>query len=39
MYGLLLLNMQEYVIKTYGNKAWQDLSKALKIAQVCKIVL
>ena len=31
MYGLLLANMQEYVEKTYGAKAWEEIKEALKI--------
>ena len=31
MYGLLLANMQEYVEKTFGQKAWEEVREALKI--------
>ena len=31
MYGLLLANMQEFVVKTYGAKAWQEVRESLKI--------
>ena len=25
MYGLLLLNMEEYVVKTFGKKSWEEI--------------
>ena len=31
MYGLLLMNMQEYVEKTFGAKKWVEVKEALKI--------
>ena len=31
MYGLLLMNMQEYVEKTFGAKKWVEIKEALKI--------
>ncbi len=34
MYGLLLQNMQEYVVKTYGQNKWDELKAALKIKEV-----
>ncbi len=34
MYGILLLNMQEFVIKTYGRDSWEEIRKSLKIKDV-----
>ena len=34
MYGLLLQNMAEYVVKVYGDKKWKEIKDALKIQQV-----
>ena len=34
MYGLLLKNLQEYCIKTFGAKKWQEVLEALKIKDV-----
>ena len=31
MYGLLLMNMQEYVEKVFGAKKWVEIKEALKI--------
>jgi len=31
MYGLLLLNMEEFVVKTFGKEKWEEVRKALKI--------
>ena len=31
MYGLLLVNMQEYVEKVFGVKKWIEIKEALKI--------
>ncbi|XP_059085656.1 soluble guanylate cyclase 88E-like isoform X1 [Tigriopus californicus] len=31
MYGLLLQNMAEYIIKVYGDKQWQEIKTSLKI--------
>ena len=31
MYGLLLMNMQEYVEKVFGAKKWVEVKEALKI--------
>ena len=38
MYGLLLENMGQYVIKVYGDKKWNDVLTALKIENVSKIL-
>ena len=36
MYGLLLKNLQAYIIKTYGAKKWKEIKDALKIDQVSR---
>ena len=33
MYGLLLQNLAEYVIKVYGDKKWKEIKDSLKIEQ------
>ena len=37
MYGLLLQNMSEYIIKVFGDKKWIEIRDSLKITQVRKI--
>lgn len=37
MYGLLLENMGQYVVKVYGDKKWKDVLQALKIEEVKSI--
>ena len=34
MYGLLLMNMEEFVVRTYGQKQWDEVRAALKIKDV-----
>ncbi len=34
MYGLLLRNLQEYVISAFGEKKWKEIKEALKIKEV-----
>jgi len=34
MYGLLLKNLQAYIIKNHGAKKWKEIKEALKIDQV-----
>jgi len=31
MYGLLLLNLEEYVVKTFGKEKWKEIKVAMKI--------
>ena len=34
MYGLLLINMQDYVTKVFGAKQYEEVREALKIKDV-----
>ena len=34
MYGLLLLNLQEFVCEKYGDKKWDAVKEALKLGDV-----
>ena len=34
MYGLLLLNLQDYVVDKYGQKKWDGIKEALKLSEV-----
>ena len=34
MYGLLLKNLQAYIIQSYGAKKWKEIKGVLKIDQV-----
>ena len=34
MYGLLLMNLQAFIVKNYGAKKWKEIKEALKIDQV-----
>jgi hypothetical protein len=34
MYGLLLRNFHEYIVKTYGDKKWKEIKDNLKLTQV-----
>jgi hypothetical protein len=34
MYGLLLKNLQAFIVVTYGAKQWKEIKEALKIDQV-----
>ena len=34
MYGLLLINMQDYITKVFGAKQYEEVREALKIKDV-----
>ena len=34
MYGLLLKNLQDYIVNNYGAKKWKEIKESLKIDQV-----
>ena len=34
MYGLLLMNLQEFVVEKYGQKKWDSVKEALKLGDV-----
>ncbi len=34
MYGLLLKNLQDFIVATYGAKKWQEVKDALKVHTV-----
>ena len=34
MYGLLLMNLQDYVVQKFGEKKWESIREALKITDV-----
>ena len=34
MYGLLLQNLQDYVVKKFGEKKWDAIREALKMKDV-----
>ena len=36
MYGLLLMNLQDYVVSKFGQKKWDTIKEALKITDVSK---
>ena len=38
MYGLLLINMQDYVTKVFGAKQYEEVREALKIKDVSLIL-
>ena len=33
MYGLLLMNMKNYVVAKYGQKKWDEVKTALKLGK------
>ena len=37
MYGLLLKNLQAYIIQSYGAKKWKEIKGVLKIDQVSPV--
>ena len=34
MYGLLLKNLQDFVVEKYGAKKWESVKEALKLTEV-----
>ena len=34
MYGLLLLNLQDFVVEKYGQKKWDSVKESLKLSDV-----
>ena len=34
MYGLLLKNLQDYVVEKHGEKKWEAVKKAMKVEAV-----
>ncbi len=36
MYGLLLLNLEQYVVKAFGQQKWDEVKTALKVKDVSR---